>query len=262
MWFVLAGAIACASPAAEPSAGSANAGRAGAFDHDHAAFAAVLQGAARSEGVDYATIGARRAGLDAYLSALAEAPVATFTPDQQLALWVNAYNGLTLRLVVDAPGIASIRDLDGGEVWKRRTFRVGGQDLTLDQIEHERARKLTDGRVHAVLSCASRGCPPLPAEPLRAATVDAQLTRAATAWARGNAAAIRGDTVYLSEIFKWFPEDFALYRRSAIPGANEAQTRALWFIATFGDPDAAGALTAGGYGVAWEPYDWALNRSP
>ena len=232
-----------------------------AFDHDHQALACFLDGAVQERGVDYGALASKRAELGSYLERLAEAPLSSFTEQEQLALWVNAYNAHTLALVLDHPGLASIKDLDDGEVWKRRTFRVGGQDLTLDAMEHERARPLSDGRVHAVLSCAARGCPPLPSSPLRASTLDAQLSEAATVWARTNAYKIRGGTLHLSQVFKWYAEDFEPYRRK-VRGADPAQAGAIGFIATFSRRDDAERLTAGAFDVDWEPYDWALNRLP
>ncbi|TVQ93429.1 MAG: DUF547 domain-containing protein [Deltaproteobacteria bacterium] len=232
-----------------------------AFDHDHAAFAGILEGVVQERGVDYEALASQRAELGRYLDGLAEAPLAAFSKEEQLAVWVNAYNAHTLALVLDNPEISSIRDLDGGEVWKRRTFRVGGEDLTLDAMEHERARPLSDGRVHAVLSCAARGCPPLPPSPLRASTHERQLREAATVWVRTNAYKIRGDTLHLSQVFKWYAEDFEPYRRE-VRGADPEQAGAIGFIATFSPREDAARLTAGAYEVAWEPYDWELNRLP
>lgn len=233
-----------------------------AFDHQHAALAQVLDGAVTEGGmVRYDLLRTREKALDAYVESLATAPVGSFDKPQQLAFWVNAYNAITLGIVVDHPEISSIRDLDGGEVWKTRSFAVGGSSLTLDAIEHQKARTLTDGRVHAVLNCASVGCPPLPPRPLVATNIEGQLNRAATAWVRGNAIDQRGDTLYLSEIFKWFPGDFERYRKSAVPGANEAQTRALWFSAKFVDDELGRRYTAGVLAVEWLPYDWSLNQA-
>lgn len=233
------------------------------FDHDHTAFGAVIDGAVTADGrVRYGLLRQREAPLDAYVASLADAPVAQFDKAQQLALWVNAYNAITLSIIVDHPEVKSIRDLDGGEVWKTRSFTVAGESLTLDTIEHQRARRLADGRVHAVLNCASVGCPPLPPRPFVGRDVDGQLSAAATRWVLTNAYDQNGDTLYLSKIFKWFPEDFASYRQAAIPGANEAQTRALWFIAKFGDDRTASRVTVGALKLEWKPYDWSLNGAP
>jgi hypothetical protein len=234
-----------------------------AFDHDHAAFAAVLDGAVTPDGrVRYGLLRQREQALDAYVEGLATAPVAGFDRAQQLALWVNAYNAITLSIVVDHPELKSIRELDGGEVWKTRTFTVAGERLTLDQLEHQKARPLTDGRVHAVLNCASVGCPPLPPRPLVGRSIDPQLDAAARHWVGTNAFKQTGDTLQLSEIFKWFSGDFVGFRESAIPGANEAQTRALWFIAKFSDDRTASRVTVGALKLAWQEYDWSLNSAP
>lgn len=226
------------------------------FDHKHAAFAGVLKGAVTADGrVRYGLLRGRQAALDAYVASLAEADVGAMSRGQKLAFWVNAYNASTLSLIVSNPGIKSIKELDGGDPWKARTFRIGGEDVTLDQMENAKARPLSDGRVHAVVNCASVGCPPLPPEPLTAVGLEAQLDEAARTWVATNAYVERDGQLLLSNIFKWYAGDFAVYRKDAIPGANEAQTRALWFIARFGGPD----RTRGGTSLGWNPYDWSLN---
>lgn len=231
------------------------------FDHEHAAFAEVLQGAVTAEGkVRYDLLRTRSSALDAYIGELSKADPGSMSRPQKLAFWVNAYNAVTLDLIVDNPGISSIKELDGGEVWKTRSFTIGGETLTLDQIEKSRALPLSDGRVHAVVNCASIGCPPLPPRPLTPGGLEGQLDAAARRWVATNAWEQEGPTVRLSPIFKWYAGDFEQWRKDAIPGANEAQTRALWFIAAF-EPEKAQRqrLTAGAFELAWAEYDWGLN---
>lgn len=240
--------VACSGAPPEPTG----------FDHRYEAFGEVLDGVVTADGrVRYAALRDREQALDGFVASLADVDVSGWSRPQQLAFWVNAYNAVTLALIVDHPSIGSIRELDDGEVWKRRTFRVAGQDVTLDAMEHQRARPLTDGRVHAVLNCASVGCPPLPGRPLTPTNLDAQLDAAARRWVATNALSSTGDGVALSKIFKWFPGDFVSYRTDAVPGANEAQARALHFIERFGGPD----HTRGGVKLSWAEYDWALNAA-
>lgn len=230
-----------------------------AFDHEHAAFAPVLQGAVDESGVDYALLATRRPALDAYLATLAAAPVSTFERDQQLAFWINAYNAITLTVVLDALPIGSIMELDGGQVWKTRSFEVGGERLTLDAIEQQRVRPLGDARAHAALNCASQGCPPLPPTPLQGAALDAQLDAASRAWVASNAVVIADGAIAVSEIFKWYAADFTSYRVVDLPQADDAQDAALQFAVRFASTERAAALTAGALPVRWAPYDWALN---
>ena len=137
-----------------------------AFDQSYVAFDAFLQGAVTDEGVRYDLLAKRRELLDAHLEAVATVDASGFDKAERIALMVNAYNGYTLATMLDAMPVDSIRDLDGGKVWSTRRFQVAGRPMTLDAMEHEHARKLADGRVHAVINCASKGCPPLPPTPL------------------------------------------------------------------------------------------------
>lgn len=223
------------------------------FDHGYGAFDRFLEGAVSEAGVRYDLLAGRRDLLKAHLDQVAAAPVATFTEAQKLALYVNAYNGHTLATILDALPLGSIRDLDGGKVWSTRTFLVAGERLTLDAMEHERARKLADGRVHAVVNCASKGCPPLPPDPLKADGIEAALDEAARRWVRTNAVVLRGTTVELSKIFSWYATDFTRWGTVDLPFADAQQDAAIGFVRAFG-----GKLD-GVSGASWASYDWSLN---
>jgi hypothetical protein len=225
------------------------------FDHDYLEFQRFLSGAVSDSGVDYDTLAGRRAQLDAHLLSVSKADVSTFTKPQQLAFYVNAYNGYTLATILDARPLKSIRELDGGDVWKVRRFAVAGQQLTLNDLEHERARKLTDGRVHAVVNCASKGCPPLPQAPLRAEGLEATLDEAAARWVRSNAYTLDGDDLVLSKIFSWYAVDFTPWAGKDLPSADDAQDAAIGFLQAFSAP----ASLAEARTVAWGDYDWTLN---
>lgn len=232
----------------------------GPFDHQHGTFAKFLEGAVGVDSVDYGALAARRPLLDRYLGEIAAVDASGFSSSQKLALYVNAYNAWTLATVLDAGPPASILDLDGGKVWDTRRFRVAGEQLTLNEIEHGRARKLADGRVHAVVNCASRGCPPLPPTPLSPVDVDAQLDRAARRWASSNAFRLDGDTVALSKIFEWYADDFVADAKGDLPGVDGAAENALWFLSRFTDDPTREKLLSGTVRVSWAEYDWKLNR--
>jgi len=231
------------------------------FDHDHEALTRFLDGARKGPvGVDYQALALRREQLDRYLSTLASVDASSFDKDQKLALYVNAYNGYTLQLILDEGIPKSITDLDGGKVWDTRTFEVAGASLTLNQIEHGHARKLADGRVHAVVNCASKGCPPLPPEALAASTVESQLDAATRRWVQTNAFSWSGDTLRLSRIFDWYGEDFASADRGDLPGIEGKAEDAVWFLSRYVDPPTRDRLLSGTIQTAWQDYDWSLNR--
>jgi hypothetical protein len=220
----------------------------------------VLARRVRSGGVDYAAI--QLGGeLSGFLAALAAAVEPTSRAGR-MAFWINAYNGLTLHLVASHWPLQSIRDLDGGEPWKKRRFVVAGRERTLDEIEHQILRPLADPRVHGALVCAARGCPPLLNRPFGEAALSADLDAACASWARTTALRLDATTrvVQLNRIFDWYSADFP--EGPAISGANVAQSRALHFLRPYLDSAVGTQLAQGGWSVRWADYDWSVNSAP
>lgn len=232
----------------------------GTFDHTHAELAAFLSGAVSDAGVDYASLASRRARLDAYLTQVKTADLAGWSNAQKLALYVNAYNAYTLQTMLDNGPPKSIQDLDGGKVWDVRKFQVANSELTLNQMEHEHARKLADGRIHAAVNCAAKGCPPLPPKPLTADGQGAQLDEDARRWARVNGFRMEGDTVYVSMLFDWYADDFVKENQGDIPNVDGKGENALWFLSKFVDDATKAKFQSGSVTVAWNTYDWSLNK--
>jgi hypothetical protein len=104
--------IAClaASPARAGDVGSVQ-----PFDHEHAAWTRLLRRFVRDGLVDYRGLRAEGAGeLDPYLRQLASVTATqygTWTREERLAFWINAYNAYTIRLVLDHYPLQSIRSI-------------------------------------------------------------------------------------------------------------------------------------------------------
>jgi len=231
-----------------------------AFDHSHAALGTFLAGAVSGAGVDYATLASRRAALDDYVEQIQQVDASGFDAPQKLALYVNAYNAYTLQTMLDTGPPASITDLDGGKVWDTRGFVVAGEELTLNQMEHDRARKLADGRIHAAVNCASKGCPPLPPTPMTSSNVGSHLTAGARRWASTNAFTLTGDTIALSQIFDWYAQDFPAVPDVDIPQVEGNAENALHFLARYVDEETKNKLLSGSLTATWQDYDWSLNQ--
>jgi hypothetical protein len=188
------------------------------LDADHAVFAAVLARCVRPDGVDYAALRAAPGDLDRYRAQLAAAPLPTARPEV-LALFINAYNAHTLALVLatlpadqGAWPAWSITQATRGDLnpWQAFDMAVAGRRYTLDAIEHQVLRPLGDPRIHMAVNCASRSCPPLAAEPFRAATIDAQLEAVARDFANDPYhVRLAGAVVTVNPILDWFAADFA-----------------------------------------------------
>ena len=231
-----------------------------AFDHAHTAYAEAIQGLVSDTGVDYAGLAGRKAKLDAYVAEVGTADVAAMSDAQKLAFYIDAYDALTLKTILESGPPASIRDLDGGKVWETRRFQVGGESLTLNQIENDKVRKLGDGRIHAAVNCAAKGCPPLPPAPILATTLGPQLDEASRRWARTNGYKLEGNTIKLNMIFEWYAADFTKENKGDIAGVDGNAENALWFLSKYVDDATKQKLQSGTLTAAWLDYDWALNK--
>ncbi len=138
-------------------------------------------------------------------------------PDRahRLAFWINVYNVLAIDVVVKGGPVDSIRDLGSWwrPVWKRPAGRVGGREVTLDEVEHAILRPMGEPRIHVAIVCASTSCPSLLRVPYRPETLEEQLARQSRAFVadprKGLAVDREARQVRVSKIFSWFEEDFA-----------------------------------------------------
>lgn len=246
------------------------------FDHDYRDYAALLGRHVKSGAVDYTALKAGRGALDAAVSALdatGARELATWTRGQQMAFWINAYNLLTLRAIVDHYPIRagwltrqprnSIRQIDG--VWTTLRWQAAGRSVSLDDIEHRTLRPdFKDARIHFAVNCASVSCPPLAAEPYRAATLDAQLDASARRYLTSSEGVrIEGGALRVSSLFDWYGDDFIAEYSSLAPAAaasSNAKERAiLGTLIKYASPDTATRIRAGGLRIAFLDYDWSLN---
>ena len=135
--------------------------------------------------VDYKGFIADKEKLQSYLDNLsANPPADTWTENDKIAYWLNAYNAFTIKLIVDHYPVESIKDLGGkhqiifiNTPWDIKFFKIGGKTMTLNRIEHRILRsEFTEPRIHFALNCASISCPKLRREAYVGSKLDGQLT--------------------------------------------------------------------------------------
>jgi hypothetical protein len=243
-------------------------------------YAKVLDGFVDGFGrVDYYRLKVDRQDLDSFIRTLADIePVdfETWPEREQIAFWLNAYNALTLKVIIDNYPIKSsffrslahpknsIRQIGG--VWDKITFLVMGEQLTLDEIEHRILRqKFTEPRIHMALVCAAKSCPYLRQEPYEGSKLDFQLetqTRTFLSQRKNYAIDMDRQTVYLSSIFKWFGEDFIdVYKpESGFAKANQKERAFLYFVSLHVPEEDRRFLVEGEYSIRYTKYDWSLNE--
>jgi len=244
-----------------------------AFDHDYAAYGALLGRVVREPHVDYQQLTASTASLaavEASLAAVTTADLAGWSRDQRMAFWINAYNLFTLRAIVDHYPIEgsffslgprnSIRQIDG--VWSKLKWQAAGRSLTLDDIEHTILRPgFKEPLVHFAVNCASVSCPVLWASPYRADGLERQLEAAARRYlSSAQGLVVSGTTVSVSSIFKWYGDDFVERFEAAAPAQGSPKDRAvLGVIATYGPDSARAAARGDRVRLRFLDYDWSLN---
>ena len=101
-----------------------------------------------------------RDNLDAYIQTLASTPLLeSDSKNAKLAYWINAYNALTVQLILKHYPLKSIKEIK--QPWDTTCFNIGEKSYTLGDIEHKILRKMDEPRIHIAINCASASCPTL-----------------------------------------------------------------------------------------------------
>ena len=129
-------------------------------------FAEVLS-LLRTDGI--AVLPSERGVLARFRYRMEEVDPDALSVDGALSFWLNLYNAGALALAADAlsAGEATVLRLPGA--FDTPWAMVGGESLSLNDIEHGKIRRFKDPRIHAALVCGSVSCPSLRYEPFGAA---------------------------------------------------------------------------------------------
>ena len=232
---------------------------------DHSAFDALLGTYVDDDGlVDYEDLKQSDA-LTPYLEALAVTDPSELSEQEQIAFWINAYNALTLKLIVDNYPTESIlrlspRGIKGLDFlipkvntpFQVEVGYVGGKKQTPDHIEHGILRANYDEpRIHFALVCAAMSCPPLRNEAYTGARLDEQLDDQGRTFLHDrskNAIPLDASTIQISKIFDWFKSDFA-----------EDDAGLQQYLAPYFGGDLKQQLEQGAFVIKHISYDWTLN---
>ena len=176
---------------------------------DHSAWDKLLKKYVSEKGrVNYKGLVSDRQELQAYIELLrSNHPEESWEQSEKMAYWINAYNALTVDLILRNYPVKSIKDID--QPWKKRLWMLGEKWYNLDEIEHQILRKMGDPRIHFAIVCASYSCPVLIDDAYEASKLDTQLTEVTrTFLADPSKNSLSANSVELSKIFQWFAKDF------------------------------------------------------
>lgn len=199
-----------------------------------------------SEGkVKYTAIKADATTLKTLIDRYENQDISGWEKNTQKAFYINAYNLMVIKELVKDYPTASPMDKPG--FFDAIQHKIAGNKWTLDYFENKVLRvDYADPRLHFSLVCGALGCPVIRNEAYVPAQLESQLEDQTTkALNNPNFVYQKAEkqTVYLSEIFKWYQEDFGKNPKEAVAYINQYRTQNF-------DPS---------YKVAYYPYDWSIN---
>jgi hypothetical protein len=210
----------------------------------HADFDALLKKYVTASGkVNYKDFKTEKGALESYIQTLSDnMPAKEWSKDDKLAYWINAYNALTIKLILDNYPLPKITDLDKGKTWDVRRYKLGDKTYSLNDIENTIVRPMNEPRIHFALNCAAKSCPALFNEAFTGLLLNAQLEKRTKNFINDPTAnTLSGDEVKISKIFDWYGKDFG--------------TLLLDFINRYALKKAKKDAKIG-----YKEYDWRLNE--
>jgi hypothetical protein len=216
----------------------------------------VVRGADGINRVRYGAVSRRDRGrLDAYIERLTGLPISRYNRSVQRAVWINLYNALTVKVVLDHYPVRSIRDIDispgffSDGPWGRKLVTIEGEKVSLDDIEHRILRPIwKDVRIHYALNCAALGCPDLGREAYTAINTGRLLNEAAGRFVNHpRGVRFEKEGLVASSIYDWYRADFG--------GSAEGVLRHLVKYARMPLAPVLAVRTE----IARYEYDWRLN---
>src|SRR6266576_5609263 len=129
--------------------------------------------------------------------------------NERYASLINAYNAFVLNWIVQNYPTERIWALKNS--FKEKRHKVGGEMVSLNDIENSALRPEFGYRTHAVLVCAARSCPPLQRSAYTGGQLDEQCDHAYRVWLGRtdlNEFLVDKNEANISSIFKWFKGDF------------------------------------------------------
>ena len=233
--------------------------------------------------VDYKTLKRKKLELNHLLDEFAKLNPDVYnswSKEDKIAFWLNAYNIKMLKIIIDNYPIQSqrilrvlwgpdsIRHIEG--IWDKHKFTVMNEEFTLKEIEQRFFRKEFDEpRVFFAISYASLSSPPLRNEPYYGCRLYEQLDDQAKKFL-SSPLAFRIDRekqiVHLSAIFHptWYGEEFiSKYGTDKKFKDQPPPLRAVLNLATnyISEQDLF-FLERENYSVKYITYNWTLNDSP
>ena len=232
----------------------------------------ILDQYVRDGFVYYAALKQERRAIDQVVAALAERPQAfeAWSETRRLAYWINGYNALVLRTVIDHYPIRgasadypsnSVMQIPG--MFTGREYQIAGLRLTLEAIEEEQIARFGDPRAHLALGRGAVGSPRLRSEAYRDDRLEEQLQAVVADFAttpRHVTVDRAGDQLLISAVVGWRLERFAVLAGAGDGSGRSAVERVIVaLIAPALFPGERALLAGNTFQLRYQDFDWRLN---
>ncbi len=137
-------------------------------------------------------------------------PENSWSRNEKLAYWINAYNLYTIELIVDNYPVKSIKDIASGKPWDKKFIQLDGRNLSLNDIENGIIRKdFDEPRIHFAVNCASISCPKLLNKAYTASNLNILLDEQSKRFINDKSMnSISTNSLEISNLFDWYSSDF------------------------------------------------------
>ena len=228
-------------------------------------WSALLSRVSSDSGVDYNLIRENRSILDNYMSWIANhgphsEHYSIREEKRKIVFYANAYNAAVIFAVLENWPISSVKEVDAGwftqdnvGFFLGQLFMIDGGTMSLFHLEQDLLlSQFQDPRIHAMLNCASFGCPPV--RYWHKKNLNKQLEKHWKQFIQNNVRQ-SGNQWEVSELFFWYERDFI--------GWSEAENLCV-YLASYLNTKAKDWMERHSKDCSLSsfPYDWALNDSP
>ena len=223
--------------------------------------------------VYYRALKSDRRLLDGYVNGLGDVSLASAGREEQMAFWLNAYNAIVLRTVIDSYPAAkrsneypvrSIRQVPGA--FETMKHQVAGRSLTLDQIEQTILPGFSDPRLFLALGRGAVGSGRLRSEAYDPQSIEKQLSEAASECATHSQCLVidrATNKVAVSSVFSWRSNEFASAYADKAPAAFSTRSPIERAVIAFVQPKLTAIekdfLAKNDFKVEFAMFDWSLN---
>jgi len=147
-------------------------------------------------------------------------PEEHWSKEEKLAYWLNVYNATAMKMILDEFPIGSINEIENP--WKKKSFKSQDVRYSLDEIEHDILRKFNDPRIHFLLNCGSISSPRLWNRAYTSSNINIALEQRTIEFINDpQRNQINSSVVKISELFKWYEDDFSAYGSNVIEFINQ-----------------------------------------